>query len=117
MSYLIEHVYNGHDNSVDLQLTVNGQPFPLDEVDEITVTVASRTFRSDNGVGDPILWDGAGYQVGEIRLFLGDKDLPPGDLGAWIVIYDTDHENGFVWGAVVLNVHAEVEGVEEEEGP
>lgn len=118
MSYLIERVYNGHDNSVDLVLIRREVPYPLDDVEEITVTVNGTTISSTNQPTDSILWLGEGYLTGEIRLFLGEAGLPAGEHGAWIVIYDDDHPNGIVWGAIVLDVHAEVEvDIEPEPAP
>lgn len=110
MSYLVEHVYNGHDNTVDLQLTEKGVPYPhMDAVTGIKLTVAGVTFSSTNQPGDPILWDGVDFKEAEIRIYLGDGALPVGSHGAWIVLYDADHPNGLVWGAIILEVHAEFE--------
>lgn len=108
MSYLVEHVYNGHDNPVALQLTRRGSLVPLDGVTRITVTVGETTIDSDT---EPtaILWAQPGYAVAEVRLFFGMLGLPVGQHGAWLVVYDAGHANGTVWAAFVLQVHDEVE--------
>ena len=107
---LTEHVYLGHDNSIDLLLTADDVAIDTSGITSATLTVGSTKYTSTNDPTHQIKWQGAGYAPGEIRIFLGDQSLKPRTYNAWLVIYTATATNGIAWGELDIVVHAEVEG-------
>jgi hypothetical protein len=106
----VEVVYLGHDNSIDLLLKADGVAYDLANTTQINLTIGGTTITSINGNTDPIKWYRAGYDTGEMRMFLGDQDIDPGTYRrAWIVVFDYDNNEGIVWGNIRITVKAEVE--------
>jgi hypothetical protein len=106
---LPQTVYLGHDNSINLQLTADGAPFPLDTVTGITLIFGGNRIESDNGASDPIRWLGEGYLVGEVRLFLGGLSILPGTYTrATFIVYLPPFTDGIVWESFTLKVLAEI---------
>jgi hypothetical protein len=110
MAVSIETVYLGHDNDIRLILKSDGSAVNLAAITDMTVSIGEVTVESDNGDSDPIRWAKAGYATGEVRLFLGAQSLISSGPGlAWLIVYDTDHPNGTVWGSFKYRVIPEVE--------
>jgi len=101
--------YLGHDNSVNMQITVDDEPFPLTNVTQVKLVFGSYTFTSTNQVSDPIRWLGEGYLTGEVRLFLGAESITPGTYSAaTLVMYLVPFTNGIVCESFPLRVVAEI---------
>ena len=108
----IEHVYTGHNNSIDLLLTTDGTPLAdTSVITKITATFAGLLIESGDSSTPPILWDQPGFLPGEFRCYFGDSGIPAGEYEAPFVVYDPAHPDGIMWGRVFIIVHAEVEGV------
>lgn len=102
-------VYLGHDNSVNVQITVDDEGFALTDVTQIKLVFGSYTFTSANLVTDPIRWLGDGYLAGEVRVFLGAESITPGTYSAaTLVIYLAPFTNGIVCESFPLRVVAEI---------
>lgn len=107
---MIETVYLGHDNSIDLLLKSDGTAYDLSSVTKMTITIGGVTVESTNQAGDPILWNQGSYDTGEARFFLGDQSIEEGTYRkCYVVVYDANNGDGIVWGSVYLKVIAEVE--------
>lgn len=108
-----ELVFLGHDNSIDLILKADGVAVDMTPATLMTITIGGVTITSDNGDADPIRWNKAGYDVGEVRLFLGSEAIIPGHYRATLVVYDTTNTDGVVWENaglfIPMEVKAEVE--------
>lgn len=105
-------VYLGHDNVIQLLFTEDGMAQDLTSVLKITVTLAGVTIESDNGVSDPITWNKAGMETGEVLLKLGDQSSLKPRVNAYdavFVVYDGSHPDGIVWGSRKILIKTEVE--------
>ena len=104
-----EIVYLGHDNSIDIILKADGVAVPLDDVTDMSLTFGTTLIESDNGAADPLRWDKEGYDVGEVRIFLGDQTITPGSYKAPLVVYDPTNPEGVVWGLIPITVAVDPE--------
>jgi len=104
-----EIVYLTHDNTIDLLLKADGVVQDLSGVTKITATFGATTITSTDKAAGAIKWDQAGYDTGEIRLDLGDETIPATAYQVYIVIYDSAHTDGVVWGWIYVQVKADVE--------
>jgi hypothetical protein len=110
-----EYVFLGHDNSIDVILksrrAEDDLPVAQDlaAVNKITLTVGDVLVSSTNQANDPIRWLQTGYDTGEVHISLGAQSLTPDTYRAPLVVYDTDHPEGIVWGFIPVEVLAEVE--------
>ena len=105
-----EYVYLGHDNYIDLILMANGSAQNLSGITKMTLTFDTTKISSANQASDPILWNQAGYQTGEIRIFLGKQSLTPGSYEAPLIVYDASDPDGIVWDIIPIIVVAQLEG-------
>jgi hypothetical protein len=104
-------VYHNHSNSVDFILKSNNSAVALDAATVITLTLGTVliTGTAANATGH-IRWAQAGYETGEVRLFLGeDTQVSPGSYDAPLVVYSATATAGVVWGKVGLIVKDDVE--------
>ncbi len=105
-----EIVYQGHSNSVDVILKSNGTAVDLSGTTAITLTFGTVLISSTNNATNHILWNQAGYDTGEVRLFLGeDTQINPGSYDAPLIIYNSTATAGCVWGKVGIIIKDEVE--------
>lgn len=104
-----EKIYLGHDNTISMVLTEEGEAQSLTAVTKMTLTVGAVTVSSLNGTSDPIKWSGTGFQTGEVRFTLGAQSLVVGVYDAPLVVYDEGHPEGTVWCKIPVEVIAEVE--------
>ncbi len=105
----LEVAYLNHDNSIDVILKADGAAQPLGSVNKITLTFGTKLITSQNGDTEPIRWAKAGYQVGEVRLFLGAQNIPVGSYNAPLIVYDPGNTLGIVWDYLPIKVVANVE--------
>ncbi len=105
-----EIAYLSHDNSIDLILKADGVGVDLSTMTSMTLTFGTKKITSGNLAADPIRWNQAGYAIGEIRIFLEDQVITPAQYHAPLVVYDPTNADGIVWGEILIEVKAEVEG-------
>jgi len=102
---MIETVYLGRDNAIDLVLIADDAPVSLAALSRAVLQLG-RTATIDSGVvgwgsGQPFdptisgTYRGAPVEV--LRLTLGAESIPPGRYGARLVVYDAGHADGLVW--------------------
>jgi len=104
-----EYAYLGHDNTIDLILKSDGTAQDLSAVTKITATFGSTLVESTDKASGLITWDQSGYDIGEIRLDLGQQSLTADTYTVPIVVYDATYTNGVVWGEIIVVVRSEVE--------
>jgi len=104
-----EHIYLGHDNTIDLLLKANDVAQDLSAVTKITASFDGTLIESEDNESGYIMWNKTGYDTGEIRLNIGDQDLTVGSYVVPIVVYDPTNDTGIVWDKILFTVHAEVE--------
>ena len=104
-----EHVYLGHDNTIDLTLKADDVAQDLSAVTKITATFDDTLVESTDNESGAITWAVSGYDTGEIRLALGDQTISAGTYSVPIITYDATNDDGIVWDTILITVHAEVE--------
>jgi len=107
-----EIVWIGHDNfnaqllkADDIAVDLSGVISMSLAIEELAVDLV---INSTNVEGDPIRWAQAGYQTGEIRLFLGDQAIPARRHKAKLAVYDSSNPNGILWGYIWLDARTGV---------
>lgn len=108
---MAETVYLYHDNSIDLILKADGTAVGTSAVTMITASFGTVLCKSTDKAAGIIRWDQAGYDTGEIRMFLGGATSVVVDKypEVPIVVYDATNPNGVVWGTVEIDVLARVD--------
>lgn len=100
-----EYAYIGHDNTIDLILKADGVAVSLASVTKITLTLGTLLIESTNQATDPIRWNQAGYDTGEVRLQIGEVEgLVEGKFSAPLIVYDSTNDDGIVWQLIPLIV-------------
>lgn len=92
-----EIVFLGRDNTIDLKLKADGAAVDLSGVTAITASFGTRKISSTSSTSGPITWEGADYEDGEIRLHIGDQEIPVGEYEVIIVVYDLTYDDGIHW--------------------
>ncbi|MBI5578130.1 MAG: hypothetical protein HY895_03175 [Deltaproteobacteria bacterium] len=103
---IVEKVYNGRDNSVDLQLLADGSPVDLAPVTRMQLTVGETTLDSQ---ANPAWFDWAPAPplTGKVVLKLGAAGLTPAESQeAVLYVFDPGNPNGIRWGTFHLNIYA-----------
>jgi hypothetical protein len=97
-----EIVYLGRDNTIDLQLLVDGQPADLLNTTRMTLEIGDTLVDSDLS---PSAFD---WQQGNGKLVLklGGENLTPGTYMATLTVYNETAPNGIVWGSFPVQVRA-----------
>lgn len=108
---MAETIYQAHDNSIDLILKADGVAVGTSTVTMITASFGTVLCKSTDAASGIIRWNQAGYDTGEIRMFLGSATsvVPDKYLDVPIVVYDPTNSNGVVWGTVEIDVLARVD--------
>jgi len=105
----MEEVFLGHNNYSALILTVSGNPIGTSMFTKMELQIGDVLVSSLNGANASIRWNQVGYQLGEVRFYLGAEALEPGIFNAPFILYSTIHPNGIVWDKVRFLVYSEVE--------
>lgn len=101
---MIEIVYDGRDNTIDLLLKNDGTAQDLSSVTKIVLKVGSVTITDEDDDAWPIKWAGLGT-TGKIQMKLGDQGLTVGNTyPATLITYDAINTNGIVWGSFDITV-------------
>jgi hypothetical protein len=109
---LTEYVYLGRDNSIDLILKADDVVVNLSSVTAMEIVIGDVVISSDNGDADPIRWAKAGYDTGEVRLYLGGEEtIIAGDYTgtsnrASLIVIDAGNPNGIHWSDIPMKVIA-----------
>lgn len=103
-----EVVYLGHSNSIDCVLKANNTAVDLSGVTQMTVNFGTYIVASTNNATNHILWNQAGYETGEVRMYFGATTVPSGDYDAPLIVYDATATAGIVWGKLGIRVRAGV---------
>ena len=114
----MEYVYLGRDNTIDLLLMKKHPvddtawvPVDLSVAIKITASFGDDLVSSVDPATGVITWDQPGYDVGEIRLALGEEALTAGTYQVPIIVYDVSNDDGIQWKKVDMKVVADEEGV------
>ncbi len=105
-SLVLETVYLGRDNTVDLVLKADGVAQDLSPVTQMDLIVGGKTI-SSSSYPDAFDWttDGAG---GKVYLDLADpiasEGISAGTYVATLVVYDSEHPDGIRWDDFRLRV-------------
>jgi hypothetical protein len=78
----------------------------MSTVDKIALVSGDINIESENGAGDPILWNRTGYAPGEIRFILAEESIDPGNYDFWVIIYFSGDQGGTVWTRVPFKIIA-----------
>lgn len=101
---MIEIVYDGKDNSIDILLKMDGVAQDLSSVTKVVLKVGSVTITDESPTAWPIKWSGLGV-TGKVQMKLGDQGITAGNVyPATLTTYDPVNTNGIVWGTFDLNV-------------
>jgi len=100
---ITEHVYNGHDNLIDLVLKADDVAVDLSSITKIILTVGAKTIQNLTGTSWPIKWLALGV-TGKVSMKLGDESIPVGRYIAQLDVYDSTNTNGIHWGKFRLVV-------------
>lgn len=102
-----EILYLGHDNSIDVILKSDSSAVDTSGFTRMTISIGSVALESTNADDGMIRWNKAGYDVGEVRLYLGNSSrLDKGQEQASLVVYNATATNGIVWGEIPLIIKA-----------
>lgn len=105
-----EVVYQGHSNSIDCILKSNGSAVDLSVATQMTLTFGTVLITSTNNATHHILWNQAGYETGEVRIWLGsDTQIGEGNYDAPLVVYSATAADGIVWGKLGIVIRSDVE--------
>ena len=103
----MEHVYNGHDNRIDLLLKDDSSgamiPTDLTPATKFELTIDSTT--SFDSVANSAYFDTTDAADGKLYLILGDAGISAGIYCAEVTVYDTAYPDGIVWDEFDLTVH------------
>ncbi|MEF3074124.1 hypothetical protein V2P20_03710 [Methylobacter sp. Wu1] len=96
---LEETVYLGHDNTIELVLSVDGQAINRTLITRLQLAMGATVLDSDTA---PALFDLT--RADRLVMELGGAGLAAGRHAAALIIYDAGDPNGLVWGDLVLVV-------------
>lgn len=101
---IIEKIYNGRDNTVDLLLKAEGVAVDLAAVTRMQVVVGS-TMVDSQAHPTYFDWTPTPAVTGKVLLTLGAAGLTVGERQvAQLVVFDPSNTLGIVWGSFYLDV-------------
>jgi hypothetical protein len=100
-TYIEETVYINRDNTIELVLSVDGQPINHSCISRVQLLMGASALDSEvlSTLFDLTHSD-------RLILELGGAGLAAGRHAAQLIIYDSGDPNGLVWGNLVLDVKA-----------
>jgi hypothetical protein len=103
----VEHIYNGRDNTIEVQLAEDGVVVALDTVYRVTARFGTLLIDYD-AISSAFDWVNKTNADGDILvLMMGGVGIPAGNYQAEIVTYDTANPQGVAWPSVPVVVHGE----------
>ena len=103
---ITEHVYLGHDNTIDLLLTADGAAVDLSAVTRMTLELDAETIIDSDPEESPDAFDWDTGTTGKLVLALGGETIEAGTYRTTLTVYDPTNADGIVWGQFNLVVHA-----------
>jgi len=100
---ILETVYNGRDNSVDLLLKADGAAQNLSFVTRMVVMDKAGAWTVDSSTA-PTAFDWTTGTTGKVELSFGGQSITVGTYVCYLIVYDASHTNGINWGEFVLEV-------------
>lgn len=105
---IIEKVYNGRDNTIDLLLKADGAAVDLAAVTRMQLVVGETTIDSSTAPA-AFDWSPTPAVTGKVVLALGalgDDSIPAGEgQTATLYVFDASNPNGICWGQLRLDVY------------
>lgn len=101
MTIYREIIYKGRNNTIDVILTSNGVAQSLSSVTHMELVVAGVTYSSSS---TPAYFDWSGPTTGYVSISLGQSGVTPQSAMGKLIIYDTSHTNGILWGKIPLRI-------------
>ena len=92
---MVEVIYNGNDNAIDLQLLEDTVAVDLSSVTRMTIAFDTKVVDSDTS---PDVFDWSAGD-GKLTLILGAESISEDLYYAELVVYDPANTNGIVWGS------------------
>ena len=102
---IVETVYTGRDNTIDLLLKDENGAVDLSSVTRIDIVLLETgdAISDSDPVNFPIKWSGTGV-TGKVLLQLGDQGIVTGMYTARLVVFDPANPDGIVWDEFGLQV-------------
>lgn len=91
---MVEVIYNGNDNAIDLQLLEDAVAVDLSSVSRMTIAFDTKVVDSDTS---PSAFDWSAGS-GKLTMILGAESISEGIYNAELTVYDTENTKGIVWG-------------------
>ena len=94
MTQIIEDVYNGRDNTIDLLLTEDGVSITHGDITRVVVALNDDDDTEIDSSTSPSAFDWANDKL---ILSLGGESIPAGSYNADIFVYTSGNPNGIQW--------------------
>ena len=102
---ITEHVYLGHDNTIDLLLKADGAAVDLSAVTRMTLELDATTTIDSATSPEAFDWDTG--TTGKLVLALGGETISAGIYEKCkLTVYDPDNAGGIMWDQLNIVVHA-----------
>ena len=101
-SNIVERVYNGRDNTIDLILTADGEVVDLSSVQKMVVEDKAGGFSEIDSDSAPAAFDWNTGTPGKVVLSLGAANVPAGNYNCRIVVFDATTPDGIVWDDLTI---------------
>lgn len=98
---IIETVYLGRDNTIDVLLTADDAAVDLSAVTRMVVTEINDEFEIDSD-DSPAAFNWDTGTTGKVVLALGAEDITAGTYVCSLIVYDPTNDDGINWGRIVL---------------
>lgn len=101
-----ETVYLGRDNTIELELSVDGTPLTASQMQAITRLELIYNGQTISSETEPDAFDWSTREAqGVVILALGSVSMATGtDLAADLIVYSSDNPNGIKWPSFTLKV-------------
>ena len=97
MANLLEYVYNGKDNTIDVLLKEGGDAVDLSAVTRMVLKDLGGEWTIDYDTA-PSAFDWDTGVTGKVIIALGDQSITAGKYWVRLIVYDAVNTNGIVWG-------------------
>lgn len=95
-----EIIYLDRDNTIDLILKANSIAQSLLSITHMELIISGVTYSSVT----PDLFDWAGVTPGYVSISLGHSAVTKGIHIGKLIVYDTSHTSGILWGKIPIKV-------------
>lgn len=98
MGNVIEYVYNGRDNTIDLLLKADGSAVDLSTVTRMIIKDKNGAWEVDED-DSASAFDRDTDVTGKVIIALGDQGITARNYQVQLIVYDPNNTNGIVWGS------------------